>query len=131
MKKVRQLFDINVIGHYAVTRAFIPLLIKADRGTILFTSSIASIVYMPYNEAYGASKAAINALADTLRVELEVEDAAATDTRLGFVERGEAEAARRLARPYFVQMKGRLRVSGRAGGAPIAGTGAWFFETYR
>ncbi|KAL1712337.1 hypothetical protein EV715DRAFT_213819 [Schizophyllum commune] len=70
MKKVRQLFDINVIGHYAVTRAFIPLLIKADRGTILFTSSIASIVYMPYNAAYGASKAAINALADTLRVEL-------------------------------------------------------------
>ncbi|KAL1675124.1 hypothetical protein EV122DRAFT_281378 [Schizophyllum commune] len=70
MKKVRQLFDINVIGHYAVTRAFIPLLIEADRGTILFTSSIASILYMPYNRAYGASKAAINALADTLRVEL-------------------------------------------------------------
>ncbi|KAL1726705.1 hypothetical protein EV714DRAFT_276322 [Schizophyllum commune] len=70
MKKVRQLFDINVIGHYAVTRAFIPLLIKADRGTILFTSSIASIVHLPYNGAYGASKAAINALADTLRVEL-------------------------------------------------------------
>ena len=69
--------------------------------------------------------------ADTLRVELEVEDAAATDTRLGLVERGEAEAARRLARPYFVQMKGRLRISGRAGGAPVAGTGAGFFETYR
>lgn len=69
--------------------------------------------------------------ADTLRVELVVEDAAATDTRLGLVERGEAEAARRLRRPYFVQMKGRLRVSGRAGGAPVAGEGAGFFETYR
>ena len=68
---------------------------------------------------------------DTIRVELEVEDAAATDTRLGFVERGEAAAARRLARPYFVQMKGRLRVSGRAGGAPLRGEGAGFFETYR
>ncbi len=68
---------------------------------------------------------------DTLRVELEVEDAAATDTRLGLVERGEAAYARRLARPYFVQMKGRLRVSGRAGGAPVAGEGAGFFETYR
>ena len=69
--------------------------------------------------------------ADTLRVELVVEDAAATDTRLGLVERGEGEYARRLARPYFVQMKGRLRVSGRAGGAPVAGEGAGFFETYR
>ncbi|KAL1700797.1 hypothetical protein EV121DRAFT_294847 [Schizophyllum commune] len=70
MAKVRQLFDINVIGHYAVTRAFIPLLIKADRSTVLFTSSLSSIIYLPYNAAYGASKAAINALADTLRVEL-------------------------------------------------------------
>ncbi|KAL1661741.1 hypothetical protein GGF50DRAFT_60463, partial [Schizophyllum commune] len=62
----------NVIGHYAgaVTRAFMPLLIKVGRGTILFTSSIASILCMPYNGSYGASKAAINALADTLRIEL-------------------------------------------------------------
>jgi len=68
---------------------------------------------------------------DTLRVELTVEDATATDTRRGLVERGEAEYARRLARPYFVQMKGRLRVSGRAGGRPVAGEGRGFFETYR
>ena len=54
--------------------------------------------------------------ADTLRVELTVEDATATDTRLGLVGRGEAEYARRLSRPYFIQMKGRLRISGRAGG---------------
>ncbi|HEY0776566.1 MAG TPA: hypothetical protein VGD56_01245 [Gemmatirosa sp.] len=69
--------------------------------------------------------------ADTLRVELTVEDATATDTRLGLVERGEAEYARRLARPYFVQMKGRLRITGRAGGRPMAGEGRGFFETYR
>lgn len=68
---------------------------------------------------------------DTLRVELTVEDATATDTRLGLVERGEGEYARRLARPYFVQMKGRLRISGRAGGQPVAGEGRGFFETYR
>ena len=69
--------------------------------------------------------------ADTLRVELTVEDATATDTRKGLVERGDAEYARRLTRPYFVQMKGRLRITGRAGGAPLAGEGRGFFETYR
>jgi len=69
--------------------------------------------------------------ADTLRVELEVEDATATDTRLGLVQRGETEAARTLARPYFVQMKGRLRVSGVVGGQRVGGEGAGFFETYR
>ena len=68
---------------------------------------------------------------DTLRLELIVEDAVATDTRIGLVERGEAEYARQLSRPYFVQMKGIARLSGRAGGTPIAGTGAGFFETYR
>ncbi|KAL1716225.1 hypothetical protein EV715DRAFT_205724 [Schizophyllum commune] len=70
MNKVRLLFDINVFGHYAVTRAFIPLLIKADHGLVAFNSSIASVVPLPYNGAYSASKAAINALGDTLRVEL-------------------------------------------------------------
>ncbi|KAL1755860.1 hypothetical protein FB107DRAFT_212718 [Schizophyllum commune] len=70
MDKVRSLFNINVFGHYAVTRAFIPLLIKADHGLVAFNSSIASVVPLPYNGAYSASKAAINALGDTLRVEL-------------------------------------------------------------
>ncbi len=68
---------------------------------------------------------------DTLRVELIVEDATATDTRAPGAERGEGLAARRLDRPYFVQMKGRMRISGRIAGKPIAGEGTGFFETYR
>jgi hypothetical protein len=68
---------------------------------------------------------------DTLRVDLTVEDAVATDTRKPLIERGESQAVRRLAHPYFIQMKGRVRISGRVGGAPIAGDGTGFFETYR
>ena len=68
---------------------------------------------------------------DTLSVELTIDDAAATDTRAPGVERGEGLSNRSLARPYFVQMKGRMRVSGRVRGRPIAGAGAGFFETYR
>ena len=62
--------------------------------------------------------------------ELTIEDATATDTRTS-VERGDALAARRLAKPYFVQMKGLMRISGRVGGRPLSGEGAGFFETYR
>jgi hypothetical protein len=69
--------------------------------------------------------------ADTLRVELTVEDAVGTDTRRPLIERGATAAARRLAHPYFIQMKGLARVSGRVGGAPIGGEGTGFFETYR
>ena len=68
---------------------------------------------------------------DTLRVELTIEDATATDTRRPAVERGEALTNRGLARPYFVQMKGLMRLSGRVRGVRVAGQGAGFFETYR
>jgi hypothetical protein len=71
---------------------------------------------------------------DTVRVELTVEDAIATDTRPrrtgGEGERGDPLGTAK-ARPYFVQMKGRARISGRLDGAPITGAGTGFFETYR
>jgi hypothetical protein len=69
--------------------------------------------------------------ADTLEVELLVDDAAVTDTRLGLVERGEASLARALPRPWFVQMQGRVRLRARVRGREIAGEGTGFFETYR
>ena len=69
--------------------------------------------------------------ADTLRIALEIEDATATDTRDPAAERGDGLANRGLARPYFVQMKGRARISGRVGGQVVSGEGAGFFETYR
>ena len=63
---------------------------------------------------------------DTIRVELDIEDAIGTDLRRTMMERGT-----RLAHPYFIQMKGRARVSGRVGGAVLSGEGTGFFETYR
>ena len=72
---------------------------------------------------------------DTLRVELQIEDAIGTDTRrqsLGSSEeRGDPTGSMSVAHPYFIQMKGTMRISGRVGGAPIQGAGTGFFETYR
>ena len=75
---------------------------------------------------------------DTLRVDIAVEDAIATDTRPrrnakeqnSDAERGDPLRSDK-ARPYFIQMKGMARISGRLDGAPLAGTGTGFFETYR
>lgn len=63
---------------------------------------------------------------DAVVVELEIEDAAATDTR-----RANRQQASGLAHRYFVQMKGRARISGRIAGRAISGAGEGFFETYR
>jgi hypothetical protein len=72
---------------------------------------------------------------DTLRVELQIEDAIGTDARrqsLGSSEeRGDPTGAASVARPYFIQMKGTARIAGRVGGAPVKGMGTGFFETYR
>jgi hypothetical protein len=75
---------------------------------------------------------------DTLRVEITVEDAIATDTRprrgakagTGDGERGDPLGSEK-ARPYFIQMKGTARISGRLDGQPLSGAGTGFFETYR
>ena len=69
--------------------------------------------------------------ADTLRVELTIEDAIGSDTRTSLIERGDAADAKRISKPYFIQMKGHARISGRVGGSPVAGEGTGFFETYR
>ena len=71
--------------------------------------------------------------ADTLRIEIEIEDAIATDTRpkpRADAERGDPLGSEKK-RPYFIQMKGTAWISGRLDGQPLAGTGTGFFETYR
>lgn len=71
---------------------------------------------------------------DTLRVEIEIEDAIATDTRPRRATRegewGDPLASEK-AHPFFIQMKGSARISGRLDGVPLTGTGTGFFETYR
>lgn len=62
--------------------------------------------------------------ADTLRVELSIEDAIATETR-------QSAGLPQFGGPYFIQMKGTATLSGRLGGEKISGTGTGFFETYR
>ncbi|KAF9894778.1 hypothetical protein FE257_004399 [Aspergillus nanangensis] len=69
LDEAKELFDTNVWGSLAVTKAFAPLVIKA-RGTIGFIASIAGHVNVPYMGVYGASKSSQEIIADTLRLEL-------------------------------------------------------------
>lgn len=64
----RQL-DVNVLGPLAVTQAVLPLLRKA-RGRIVNMSSISGLLAMPLLGPYAASKFALEAISDSLRMEL-------------------------------------------------------------
>ncbi|HXB17142.1 MAG TPA: SDR family oxidoreductase [Solirubrobacteraceae bacterium] len=65
----RRQFDVNFFAQIAVTRALLPSL-RAARGRIVFISSIGGKVAMAFNGPYAASKHAIEAVGDALRVEL-------------------------------------------------------------
>lgn len=55
----REMFEVNVFGVYLCTKAVLPHMIRAHRGTIINISSIAGRAGAAYNSAYSASKAAI------------------------------------------------------------------------
>lgn len=62
-------FEVNVIGPVAVTQAFLPLL-RQSRGRIVNMSSIGGRSASPFLGPYCASKFALEALSDSLRLEL-------------------------------------------------------------
>ncbi|KAL1855890.1 NADPH-dependent 1-acyl dihydroxyacetone phosphate reductase [Diaporthe australafricana] len=69
MADIRRVFDTNVIGVFAVTQAFLPLLIET-RGTVANIGSVNEVFVPPFQAAYNASKAAVAAFSDTIRTEL-------------------------------------------------------------
>jgi NAD(P)-dependent dehydrogenase (short-subunit alcohol dehydrogenase family) len=66
---LRRQFEVNVIGQIAVTQAFLPLL-RRGPGRVVNMGSISGRVAMPFVGPYAASKFAMEALTDSLRVEL-------------------------------------------------------------
>jgi NAD(P)-dependent dehydrogenase (short-subunit alcohol dehydrogenase family) len=66
---LRRQFDVNVVGAVAVTNAVLPK-IRAARGRIVFISSVSGRISTPMTGAYNASKFALEAIADALRLEL-------------------------------------------------------------
>ena len=64
----RQL-DVNVVAQIGVTQVVLPK-IRAAKGRIVFISSVSGLIATPGTGAYNASKFALEALADSLRMEL-------------------------------------------------------------
>lgn len=66
---LRQQLEVNVIGQVAVTQAFLPL-VRQARGRIVNMGSIAGLSTMPLMGPYSASKFALEAITDALRLEV-------------------------------------------------------------
>jgi len=66
---LRRQLEVNVVGQIAVTQAFLSSLRKA-RGRIVNIGSVSGLISSPFTGAYSASKFALEALTDSLRMEL-------------------------------------------------------------
>jgi NAD(P)-dependent dehydrogenase (short-subunit alcohol dehydrogenase family) len=67
--EIRKLMEVNVIGLFAVTQGFIPMLRKS-KGRIINIGSTSSLLAFPGASVYCASKFAVRAISDSLRIEL-------------------------------------------------------------
>lgn len=68
--QIQQIFDVNVFGALRMIRAVIPHMRKQNTGRIINISSIVGKLPMPVNGPYSATKFALEALSDALRLEL-------------------------------------------------------------
>ena len=67
---LRHQFETNLFGTHELTRLLIPAMRKQQRSHIIQISSILGFICLPYRGAYNASKYALEALTDTMRLEL-------------------------------------------------------------
>jgi NAD(P)-dependent dehydrogenase (short-subunit alcohol dehydrogenase family) len=69
LSEIRKQFEVNVMGQLSVIQAFLPHLRKA-RGRIVNMGSISGRMALPFLGPYSASKFALEAITDSLRLEL-------------------------------------------------------------
>jgi NAD(P)-dependent dehydrogenase (short-subunit alcohol dehydrogenase family) len=100
----RRQFDVNLFGAIEATRAVLPAMREKRSGTIVNVSSVAGRIGIPFAAPYCASKHALEAFSDSLRVEVApfgirvaVIEAGPIETRFG--DRARAGVARMLAGP--------------------------------
>jgi NAD(P)-dependent dehydrogenase (short-subunit alcohol dehydrogenase family) len=65
-----EIFEVNVFGWHDLTRLVIPVMRAQGHGRIVNCSSVLGLVVAPWRAAYNATKYAIEALSDTLRIEM-------------------------------------------------------------
>jgi NAD(P)-dependent dehydrogenase (short-subunit alcohol dehydrogenase family) len=69
LDELRRQLEVNVVGQVAVLQAVLPAL-RRSRGRVVFMGSVGGRSALPFLGPYAASKHALEAIADSLRIEL-------------------------------------------------------------
>jgi len=115
-----RLFEVNVRGVITWLDVLLPDMISRGRGIIAATSSLAAHRGLPGNGCYGATKAAVSTLLDSLRVEAVRRGLQITIIEPGFVKSELTEGAR-VPMPFLMETADAARaiVEGVAEGKSV------------
>lgn len=125
---LRRQFEVNVVGQVAVTQALLPALRRA-RGRIVNVGSIGGVSALPFAGAYCASKFALEAVTDALRMELKAAGVEVVLVQPGSIatpiwEKGAGQAVPPEAEarygPQLTAMKAVVRATATTGLPPEA-----------
>lgn len=93
MSAYRKLFEVDVFGQIALTKAVLPAMVNRGRGHIVITASVAGKVGIPYRTGYCAAKHAVMGFYDALRAEVGGQGIKVTTLTPGFIKTAIAENA--------------------------------------
>ena len=114
LERARALFEVNVFGLMGLTQLLLPAMRERGRGRIVNVSSIAGRWVTPGSGWYGASKFAVEALSDGLRLELTPFGIDVVVIEPGLIASDFAQVAdpslqRDLAHPVYGRMMAKVR----------------------
>ena len=90
---LRREFETNVIGLVALTKAVAPQMIERKSGLVVNIASVSGICATPFAGAYCATKAAVNLLSVSMRIELAPFGIAVVTVQPGAIKSKFGEAA--------------------------------------
>ncbi|PVH69074.1 1-acylglycerone phosphate reductase [Cadophora sp. DSE1049] len=87
LEEMRRLFETNLYPIVTVTQGFLPLLLKAKGGGLIVNNtSVCSVLGVPMEGIYNASKGAVALLSETMRIEMATFNIKVVDMKTGAVE---------------------------------------------
>ncbi len=86
VNEVARVFGVNVIGAASCVAAVVPEMVKRGRGHLVAVSSLAAYRGLPKSASYGASKAALSAFFESLRLDLQPKGVDVTIIHPGFIK---------------------------------------------
>lgn len=91
LAEANQIFQVNVIGQFYITKALLPLLRKSSKSKIINIGSVAGELTIPFQTFYSMTKASMHKFTEGLKIELkpfgiDVCSVLPGDTKTGFTD---------------------------------------------